>query len=222
MIESEWSADDHDRSPSEREPEHGSEPRLVHLADGHDLRVAEGDPDIRGWAVRTAHGEKIGTVKDLIVDTALMKVRYIEARIDRETLNSSGDRYVLIPVGSARLDDAKDDVYLDAAVVDPRSLPPYDRSPLSREYEQYLQERFPVATAGDAPATRGPDAPRSAPAEAATARDDLYADVRYDDARFLGGRRQGRDGRRNRSPQDASSRDSAPGDVRSGRSGDPA
>ena len=230
MKENEWPAEQSSDTPTDREI---ATPRLVHLADVHDLRVAEGDPDIRGWAVRTAGGEKVGTVKDLIVDTVLMKVRYIEARIDRETLNSSGDRYVLIPIGTARLDDAKDDVYLDAAVVDPRSLPPYDRSPVSREYEQYLQERFPVADdaritrAADAPGNARADASNDAPADAAedapadarVPRDDFYADVRYDDGRFFGGRRQGRDGAGYLAPRDTASRDPASsGDDASGRS----
>jgi hypothetical protein len=113
-----------------------SRPRLMHLADAHDLQVADGDPDIRGWDVRTADGEKVGTVKDLVVDTQLMKVRYIEAKIDREVLNASDDRHVLIPIGSARLDDDEDDVYLNAAIVDPRTLPPYDRVALgSAEFD---------------------------------------------------------------------------------------
>ena len=226
MQENEWRPEHRTDTPMDREM---SAPHLVHLADVHDLRVADGDPDIRGWAVRTAVGEKVGTVKDLIVDTDLMKVRYIEARIDREALNTSGDRYVLIPIGTARLDDAKDDVYLDAAVVDPRALPPYDRSPVTREYEQYLRERFPVSAADDAPVTRAADAPADAPAypdvdaaaAARAARDDFYADARYDDGRFFGGRRQGRDGMCYLSPRDGPLRDPArPADDASGRSHD--
>lgn len=214
MKESEWQGEDRSGPESDRE----TTPRLVHLADVHDLRVADGDPDIRGWAVRTAGGEKVGTVKDLIVDTRLMKVRYIEARIDRETLNTSGDRYVLIPIGSARLDDVKDDVYLDAAVVDPRSLPPYDRSPVSREYEQYLQERFPTTGAHDAPIAEAVDAET---AGAPAVDDAFYADVRYDDGRFLGARRQGRTGASYLSPRDAPSRDpTGSADEPAGRSPD--
>jgi hypothetical protein len=167
--------EDRSAGESRRSIERDVTPRLVHLGDMRDLRVADGDPDIRGWDVRTADGEKIGTVKDLVVDTALMKVRYIEARIDREVLNSADDRYVLIPIGSARLDDAEDDVYLHAAVVDPRTLPPYDRTAiLSREYELQLRERFPSDT----------------PADMA----DFYRDARFDDVRFFGNRRRGREG----------------------------
>lgn len=103
-------------------------PRLVHLADTHDLQVADGDPDIRGWNVRTADGEKIGVVSDLIVDRELMTVRYVEAKIDREVLNAGADRHVIVPIASARLDDDTDTVFLHADIVDPRSLAPYDRA----------------------------------------------------------------------------------------------
>jgi hypothetical protein len=174
-------------------------PRLVHLDDMADLQVADGDPDIRGWDVRTADGEKIGTVKDLIVDTGLMKVRYIEASINKDVLNASDDRHVLIPIGSARLDDDEDDVYLSSSIVDPRTLPPYDRKALSREYEVALRERFPGTTGafGDAGTNRA-STDRQATAPLADQRqrddDDFYRDDLYDDARFFGQRRRGREG----------------------------
>jgi len=125
-------------------------PRLVHLADANDLQVAEGDLDIRGWDVRTADGEKVGTVNDLIVDTTLMKVRYLDARIDREVLNSGDDRHVLIPLASARLDDDKDAVYLHPAIVDPRSLPPYDRASLASEHEALTRSEAPSHSSDEA------------------------------------------------------------------------
>ncbi len=165
-------------------------PRLVHLDDMSDLQVADGDPDIRGWDVRTADGEKIGKVKDLIVDTGLMKVRYIEASIDKEVLNASDDRHVLIPIGSARLDDDEDDVYLSSSIVDPRTLPPYERSALSREYEVSLRDRFPrTAGSGTNPASTS----SQTLADSRSNDDDFYRDELYDDQRFFGQRRRGRE-----------------------------
>lgn len=179
--------DEQTRHEEEIVVERAGVPRLVHLADMRELRVADGDPDIRGWDVRTADGEKVGSVRDLVVDTQLMKVRYIEARIDREVLNTGSDRHVLIPIGSARLDDSKDDVYLNAAIVDPRSLPPYDRALLlSRDYEVSLLERFP--TLADSPTT------------------DFYGDSRYDDRGFFGERRRGREDRSYLSARDGGDR----------------
>lgn len=168
-------------------------PRLVHLDDVSDLQVADGDPDIRGWDVRTADGEKIGKVKDLIVDTGLMKVRYIEAQIDKEVLNASDDRHVLIPIGSARLDDDEDDVYLSSSIVDPRTLPPYDRNALSREYEVSLRDRFPRSPATSGLGGTNPATSSQSLADRRNENDDFYRDDLYDDQRFFGQRRRGRE-----------------------------
>lgn len=174
-------------------------PRLVHLDDTRDLQVADGDPDIRGWDVRTADGEKIGKVKDLVVDTTLMKVRYFEAVIDKDVLNASDDRHVLIPIGSARLDDDDDDVFLSSAIVDPRTLRPYDRNSLSREYELSVRDQYPTATAWDDRSTTGTEratnfADRAPLADGGRSGDeDFYGSDLYDESRFFGARRRGRE-----------------------------
>ncbi len=180
--------DDTERPQKTSGKERDVTPRLVHLDDMSDLQVADGDPDIRGWDVRTADGEKIGTVKDLVVDTGLMKVRYFEAQIDKDALNASDDRHVLIPIGSARLDDEEDDVYLSSSIVDPRTLPAYDRKTLSREYEVSLRERFP-GNSGTNPALM----PQQSLADRSSNDDDFYRSELYDDATFFGTRRRGRE-----------------------------
>ena len=60
--------------------------RFVHLKDSNDLKVADGEPDIRGWDLQTTDGMTIGKVVDLIVDTSLMKVRYIEGSSNTTTV----------------------------------------------------------------------------------------------------------------------------------------
>jgi hypothetical protein len=45
-------------------------------------RVADGDPDVRGWEVVGGDGRRIGTVNDLLVDTAGSKVRYLDVQLD--------------------------------------------------------------------------------------------------------------------------------------------
>jgi uncharacterized protein (TIGR02271 family) len=84
-----------------------------HLApiDDTDFKVADGDPDPRGWDVISADGKEIGEVDDLIIDTSAMKVRYLVCDLDEDELGleDDRDRHVLIPVGRARLspDDKK-------------------------------------------------------------------------------------------------------------------
>lgn len=149
--------------------------RLVHLDDVTDFKVADGDPDVRGWDVRAADGRKIGRVEDLIVDTRQMKVRYLEAKLDKAVTRSDRDRYVLIPIGTARLDQTEDDVYLGSNIVDPQQLPEYDRSELTRDYEVSLRGQFATGNA-----------------DAVNTNDDFYQDDLYDESRFFGRRRRGR------------------------------
>lgn len=52
----------------------------------HGYRVAEGDPDVRGWEVVGADDRRIGHVDDLLVDTPAMKVRYLEVALALDLL----------------------------------------------------------------------------------------------------------------------------------------
>jgi hypothetical protein len=45
-------------------------------------KVAEGDPDVRGWEVAGGDNLRIGTVNDLLVDTVAGKVRYLDIELD--------------------------------------------------------------------------------------------------------------------------------------------
>ncbi len=61
--------------------------------------VSREDPEVRGWNVIGGDGQRMGTVRDLIVDTDRMKVEYLE--IDGAGSQSGPTR---VPVSSARLD----------------------------------------------------------------------------------------------------------------------
>lgn len=101
-------------------------PRLVHLKEASDLEVAEGDSDIRGWDMCTRDGQKIGTVEDLVVDTSLMRVRYIAGEVTRDDGSSESTRRVLIPIESAQLDEEDDNVIVGLTLADAQMLPTYD------------------------------------------------------------------------------------------------
>ncbi|HET9986754.1 MAG TPA: PRC-barrel domain-containing protein [Longimicrobiales bacterium] len=61
------------------------------------FRVAEGEPDVRGWRVVDCRGDEVGVIDDLVVDPAARKVRYALARIE-------GGAPLLLPVGLLALD----------------------------------------------------------------------------------------------------------------------
>jgi hypothetical protein len=56
--------------------------RVTPLRNLHGYRIAEGDPDVRGWEVVGGDGRRIGSVNDLLVDTAEGKVRYLDVHLD--------------------------------------------------------------------------------------------------------------------------------------------
>lgn len=102
--------------------------RLAPLHRLDDFKVADGEPDIRGWSVHTADGRVAGKVDDLIVDTQAMKVRYIDVELDRGALGLREERHVLVPLAEARLDDRGDEVRLGSATAaDLARMQPLDR-----------------------------------------------------------------------------------------------
>lgn len=80
-----------------------------------EFKVADGEPDPRGWDVRSADGRTIGEVEDLIVDKDSMKVRYLVCDLDEDELGTDtvSDRRILIPVGYARLNRDDENVDVD-------------------------------------------------------------------------------------------------------------
>lgn len=57
-------------------------PRIAALRNLRGYKVVEGDPDVRGWEVAGGDNLRIGTVNDLLVDTAAGKVRYLDIELD--------------------------------------------------------------------------------------------------------------------------------------------
>ena len=117
--------------------------RVVPLGQLDDFKVAEGDPDVRGWEVMASDGRKIGEVDELLVDTSAMKVRYLDVDVDDGVIGDGLDRHVLIPIGYARLEQERDRVMVDGlASVDLSALPSYDQGPLTRDFESSVRDSF--------------------------------------------------------------------------------
>ncbi len=154
-----------------------------------DFKVSDDDVDPRGWSVYSQDGQKLGEVKELLVDTAAMKVRYLEVEVDREVAAASagaGDnRRVLFPVGTARLDESDDRVFVSASAASVAGLPAYTRGePVTRDYENSLRNGF-VTAAGTTAGTA------AAAGEVTAAELDYYNHDDYDTTRFYGNRARG-------------------------------
>jgi uncharacterized protein (TIGR02271 family) len=111
--------------------------RVVPLNHLDGWKVAEGEPDIRGWEVISAEGRTIGKVDELLVDKQAQKVRYVDVDLKDD------DRHVTIPVGYARLERDDKRVMVDRLGTEQlQALPAYDHRSFSREYEQQVANAF--------------------------------------------------------------------------------
>jgi uncharacterized protein (TIGR02271 family) len=178
-----YDRDDMDRDADRHRP--SNEPQVAPLGDLGDYEVAEGYPDPRGWTVSAADGAPVGEVKDLIVDTGTMRTRYLQVRLASELASSGDDRDVLVPIGTARIDDAGDSIRVDGlGATQFASLPPYERDGFSRDHEAQLRDRFSPGTAQSA-GTIGAGAAGAG---------DFYDHEHFDDRNFFSrGRDRGRD-----------------------------
>ena len=72
--------------------------RLAHLG-AH--KVAKGMTDPRGWKVVDAHGQMVGVVKDLIIDTDRMVAAFLDVELDTKFFTLRGDPHVFVPMPRA-------------------------------------------------------------------------------------------------------------------------
>ena len=163
---------------------------LVHTRDIDKFEIPKGQPDPRGWDVRSSDRTKIGKVEDLLFDTAERRIRYIEVALNKDVAKSSGRDYALVPIGQARLDDNADDVVVELSGADLAAAPAYDRTRLSRDYETSLQTWTRERTRSTAGQVRR---------DATTDRDaGFYSSPEYDDQRFFARGRRGGSGEADR------------------------
>jgi photosynthetic reaction center H subunit len=118
--------------------------RLARISELSDFEVADHDPDVRGWDVVASDGQKIGDVKDLVADTAAMKVRYLDVELDKEYRRTDEESRVLVPIEHAQLIEDDDVVRLDALASQQARDIPTHRGTFDREYEARVTRIFPA------------------------------------------------------------------------------
>lgn len=104
-------ARDHDRMREDNAgigPEPGSAARLHRLSESHHYRIASGEPDIRGWEVRTISGSHLGEVEDLLIDPHRGEVVMLDVDLD-----DSPD-HINLPIRSVQLDRGSRSVIVDS------------------------------------------------------------------------------------------------------------
>jgi hypothetical protein len=106
--------------------------KLVPLKTLGAWNVSEGEPDIRGWDVRTVSGRQLGIVQDLLIDTDAHEVVLLDVDLP------GTDRHTFVPIRVAQIDRGRRLVLMDSA-----DLPESDLA----------RTEVPVAAADRAPDT---------------------------------------------------------------------
>lgn len=104
------------------DPEDARRHRLVSMHELDGYTIADGEPDIRGWDVRTLNGREIGEIDDLLIDTDRGEVVMIEVE-----LRDGGVR-AEVPIRSVQLDRENKAVIVDSSDIDAR----HDQRPRDR------------------------------------------------------------------------------------------
>ncbi|MDO7848363.1 PRC-barrel domain-containing protein [Hymenobacter sp. M29] len=114
-------------------------PILRRLRDMTDFEVADGNPDVRGWTVRGADGQALGTVFELIVEPDVLKVRYLDVELDGRFNINEHENHILLPIGVAAIDADGDNVFVPALTAESvLNYPPYVEIQITREYEEAM------------------------------------------------------------------------------------
>jgi len=94
-------------------PSAGDENKLVPLHELEGWTVAEGEPDIRLWEVRTVGGRELGRVSELLVDPDAGEVVMLDVDLTGEA------REALVPIRIVQIDRVARVVLVDSADVVP-------------------------------------------------------------------------------------------------------
>lgn len=104
---------------------------LCRLSANKAYRVAEGEPDIRGWQLIGEGGEELGTVADLIIDADAEQVRYVVVKRNHDQKETA------LPIGYVDL--ANNVVHASLRAPDLDALPVFSGEKMERAQEAELR-----------------------------------------------------------------------------------
>src|SRR5215471_12049507 len=111
--------------------------RLTPLSSLGAWRVSEGEPDIRGWDVRTVSGRQPGAVSDLLIDASAGEVVLLDVDLP------GTDRHTFVPIRVVQIDRDRRIVLMDSA-----DIPEVDAPALYEQSDrEVVAERTTLADA---------------------------------------------------------------------------
>jgi hypothetical protein len=109
---------------------------------GSNFEIADGQPNIKGWAVKLDEEVRIGEVDELLFDPESYSVRYLVVDLESEETRLA-ERKVLIPIGVAQLFEDTDLVLLpNISLQQIGALPAYERGGVSPAVELMIRTIF--------------------------------------------------------------------------------
>jgi sporulation protein YlmC with PRC-barrel domain len=87
---------------------------LISIDDLDGYTIADGEPDIRGWDVRTLNGREVGEIEDLLIDPERGEVVMLEVEL------RDGGVHAEVPIRSVQLDRDSKAVIIDSGDIDDR------------------------------------------------------------------------------------------------------
>jgi hypothetical protein len=109
---------------------------------GSNYEIADGQPNIKGWAVKIDEEVRIGEVEELLFDPETNSVRYLVVDLEEEE-TPLAERKVLIPIGVAQLFEDSDLVLLpNISLQQLGALPAYERGGVSPAVELMIRTIF--------------------------------------------------------------------------------
>lgn len=100
--------------------------RLVALSTLDSWKVSEGDPDIRGWEIRTVNNRQLGTVNDLLIDPDAGEAVLLDVDLPGTA------RHTFVPIRVVQIDRGRRVILMDSAdlptvAVERADVPPIER-----------------------------------------------------------------------------------------------
>lgn len=83
--------------------------KLVPLRSLDSWSVSEGEPDIRGWEIRTVSGRQLGTVNDLLIDPDANEVVMLDVDLPGR------QEHTFVPIRIVQIDRARRVILMDSA-----------------------------------------------------------------------------------------------------------